>query len=167
MDPTSGIVFHEISSNPDDFLSDLVDADLRKARNLSPAAVCALRRHQVARLEGNVAFLQKKQEEFNRRMEEYIQSIRALIGSVERSLDAEGIHGRRPAAKARGGTRAHCVSCGAATVFRDLHVIAGRDSLESLGEPAGLIVDDAGALKKGSFSCPRCGSGSILIRDLG
>ena len=166
MKPAKGIFFSEISADPSEFLGELGDAQLHKGAPLPPAVSAALRRQQVLRLENNIGLLRKKQEDFNRKMEEYIQNLRALIGTLERSMTIEERE-PAPAARPRGGTEVRCLTCGEQKLFRNLRVIAGRESEESLATPTQVIVEDAGRIKKGTFSCPCCGNGNLLIRQIG
>ncbi len=165
MKHAKGIYFSEISSNPSDFLAELNDPHLHKGMPLPPAVASALRRQQVARMENNIGLLRRKQEDFNRKMEEYIQNIRALIGTLERSMASEE-RDAAPAARGPGGTEVRCLTCGDVKHFRNLRVIVGRDSEESLARPTQVIVDDGGKIKKGTFSCPSCGDESLLIRKV-
>ena len=160
MEPTQGIFFEETSGEPGDFRA-LADPGL-PGRPISPQTVLALKQSQVARLETNVVFLRKKQEEFNRKVEEYVQSIRALILSLKNGAGAEA----RGAGTGPAGTEVRCLTCGAAKVFGEILVVQARDSLTCLSRPTELIVDDAGQIKKGSFRCPRCGNGNLLIREV-
>jgi hypothetical protein len=166
MKPIKGIFFSEISANPSEFLGEVWDGELHKGAPLPASVSSALRREQVARLTNNIGLLRKKQEEFNRKIEQYIQNLRALIGTLERSMTPEE---RDPASAAepRGGTEVRCLTCGEEKLFRDLRVIAGRESEESFTNPTQVIVEDGGKIKKGTFACPRCGNGNLLIRRKG
>jgi len=166
MKPTDGIYFDEVEANPADLIHELADPEIGKAIPLPRTAATALRRQQVARLEDNIVLLRRKQEEFNRKMEEYIQNIRALIGSLERSLSSDERTPAAPTAPA-GSTQVRCLSCGVEKVFGGLRVIAAKESTESITGPTTLIVEEAGRIKKGTFACPRCGNENLLIRKLG
>jgi len=57
---------------------------------LGAATALALKQKQVARLEAKIAFLERKQEDLNRKVDEYIQGLRALILSLEQSMKPPG-----------------------------------------------------------------------------
>ncbi len=160
-----GIYFEEVPASPADLLSEVASSGQKRRTALSSSAARTLRRQQVSRLGENIVLLRRKQEEFNRKMEEYIQNIRALAGSLERSLGAEE---REPDSETgrrlREGTQVRCLSCGEETEFQDLTVLVDCDGSESGADL--LIVDDGGELRKGSFSCPLCGNENLLIRKL-
>ena len=162
------IYFEEVQASPADLIHELADPEIGGAISLPPTAAVALRRQQVARLEDNIVLLRRKQEEFNRKMEEYIQNIRALIGSLERAISSDG---KAPAGKTGGkhreSTQVRCLGCGEEKVFDRLRVIAARESSESITHPTVLIIEDAGRIKKGTFACPKCGNENLLIRKLG
>jgi hypothetical protein len=166
MKPTKDIIFEELETTPADILSEIADTGTDKPAAIDPGASRELRRRQVARLEDNIVLLRRKQDEFNRKMEEYVQNIRALIGSLERNLAAEAQESPPPARQPVGSTQVRCLSCGQEKVFEDFRVIAARDSEESLDRPTILIVEESGKIKKGTFSCPQCGNENLLIRKL-
>jgi hypothetical protein len=166
MKPTKDIIFEELETTPTDILNEIAETGMEKQAQIDPEASRELRRRQVARLEDNIVLLRRKQEEFNRKMEEYIQNIRALIGSLERNLAAEARVGPAPVRMTVGSTQVRCLSCGQEKVFEDFRVIAARDSEESLDRPTVLIVEESGKIKKGIFSCPQCGNENLLIRKL-
>jgi len=158
-DDAGGIFFEELSSSPAEFLSELSRPG--NSTRISPAAAAALRDHQVSRLEANIGILRKKQEEFNRKLEEYVQGVRALIQSLNSPLEREG----ETPEGIRGGTQVSCLGCGAVKVFKDIRLITGQDSPDSIPRPTELIVDRGGTIKKGIFHCPTCGHQHLLIRE--
>jgi hypothetical protein len=166
MKPTKDIIFEELETTPADIMNEIAGAGMDRQVPIDRGASRELRRRQVARLEDNIVLLRRKQEEFNRKMEEYIQNIRALIGSLERSLAAEAQAGPEPPRPTAGSTQVRCLSCGQEKVFEDFRVIAARDSEESIDRPTVLIVEESGKIKKGTFSCPQCGNENLLIRKL-
>jgi hypothetical protein len=162
--PSSGIRFEEARLDPAAIARELADLRERKEAPLPGAAARTLRRQQMGRLETNIRLLRKKQEEFNRKMEEYIQNIRALIGSLEREEAAEdgaGPAGETPEPSA--GTHVRCLGCGEEKMFDGVRVIS-PGSRSSLDRAADFVVDDGGTIRKGRFSCARCGSGNLVIR---
>ncbi len=167
METPKAIFFEETSSNPAEFINEIGDSDHYRSKSISPQATKILRRQQVGRLEANIGFLRQKQEEFNRKMEEYIESIRSLIKNLEQSVagDATPVEAPVPA-PAAAGTQVSCLSCGREAVFRDIQVIVARDSTESINAPTELIVEREGLIKKGTFRCSDCGNENLTIREL-
>jgi len=168
MKSTKGIIFEEIQANPTDLLQDLADPELRKCLQFPASAARALRKQQVSRLEENILLLRRKQEEFNRKMEEYIQNIRSLIGSLERSIALQEREGKDTLSRPiQEGTQVRCLSCGEEKTFGELRVLVARDSAESFSHPTEVIVEQDGRIKKGTFTCPQCGNENLLIRKVG
>ncbi len=167
MDTGKAIFFEETSSNPAEFISELGDSRLYRSKSVSAQTTRILRRQQVGRLEANIDFLRQKQNEFNRKMEEYIESIRSLIRSLEQSVAGETTPlDARPIAAPAFGTQVKCLLCGREAVFRDIQVIVARDSMDSIQAPTELIVERGGLIKKGSFRCPECGNENLSIREM-
>jgi hypothetical protein len=190
MDLETGIFFEEKGGGGAEVLHELAGPRFRRRGGLSSKGFQLLMEEQRRRLERNIVILRGKQADFNRRMEEYIQSIRALIVSLGKPeeeppgpLAASEGEGRGP------GTRVRCLGCGEEKVFPLLVVVAAggpapgglpaggfaasNGAAGSAGGPAAagsageLIVDEEGTLKKGCFSCPRCGNEHLSVRDHG
>jgi uncharacterized protein (DUF983 family) len=163
------IEFREKSSNPADFIFELSDSSGQKhiKKNFNSSAAEALRRQQVARLEANIVLLRKKQEEFNRKMEDYIQNIRTLIGCLHRAMASERRQtSEKYAQPQREGTQVRCLTCGQEKLFKDFMVLLARDSTKTNDQTTELIVNDGGKIKKGFFQCPQCGNKNLLIRKI-
>ncbi len=161
------IAFEELSTSATDFLHELNDPALLRHRNMPPRARSELRRQQVRRLKENIDILLAKRAEFNRKMEEYIENLRALIRSIEKG-DARG-SGTDPERAARGegtATLVRCLGCESQRLFRNLQVIFARESQESLDLPTEVYVLDGDVLKKGRFRCESCGSSHLVIRPV-
>ena len=159
MDSASGIFFEELTANPADLLFELTRPEYATRKTMSPATAEFLRNQQALRLEGNIASLRKKQEEFNRKMEEYIQSLRSLINSL--TPPADGVAKSRP-----GGTHVSCLGCGSIKVFSDIQVISSLGLPVSVPRPLELIVATGETIKKGIFHCPTCGNSHLIVRPL-
>lgn len=159
------IRFQEISVSATDFLHELNDPALIKTREIPGEALVALRRKQINRLRENIVLLTAKREEFNRKLDDYIENLRSLVRAIEeniqRTLEAkspEASEAQRPATVVR------CLSCDAQRVFKDIQVIYAKESEESLTAPTALYVLDGMAFKKGHFVCDSCGGGHLVIR---
>ena len=169
-----GIFFQELSAQASEFLHELADPDLVRARSLPPAVAAKLRTEQVRKLEANIATLREKQEQFNRRMEEYVVNLRRLIASLEvasrrdegrdPSIDAVGPSDAGDAGGACRGTRVCCQHCESERVFEEIRILFARESADSIHRPTECYVDDAGTIKKGVFFCSRCGGETLTIR---
>jgi hypothetical protein len=166
MEATRGICFEEARCGPVHLPG---EAALGRApgSRLSQKAVQSVKRHQVERLKINIGFLRRKQERFNRKLEEYIQGIRALILALEESLVAgEGADRAAPPEERRAGTRVCCLGCGEERLFAGLKVLHQRDSAGAVGGTGTVIVEERGAIKKGRFRCLACREESLSIRSL-
>jgi len=160
MQETDGIFFEELDSNAAEFLSELFRPGSASRLAVSPAAAVSLRNLQVSRLEANIGFLRTKQAEFNRKIDEYVQGLRALIQSLADPAQPEN----DPPAKG-GGTQVACLGCGSLKLFSDIQVISRQESPDSSPGPIGVIVDQGGQLRKGNFRCPTCGDQHLSIRE--
>lgn len=167
MDSTT-INFEELKSDAAQLMQELGSPDaLKNLRVPFPVAV-ELRKHQIARLEDNITILRRKQDEFNRKMEDYISSLTRLIANLRRGVQRDSkkpaVGEPAPAAEKLGGTHVRCVGCGAERDFIDVNVLVALEPEDYLARPTEVIVQKAGQLKKGFFSCPRCGEYNLTIR---
>jgi hypothetical protein len=136
---------------------------------LHTATARFLRERQLERLRGRIHFLRKKQEELNRRVEEYVQSLHSLMRTVETGPHGERTRGAdRPGGGSprtgEAGTRVRCRGCGCERTFEGLLVV---HSAERKGLPGGgpVVVDDHGTLRRGAFCCRRCGECYLAVED--
>ncbi len=164
---SASIRFEEISTDTNEILHEMSLPGLKRNFRLPPQTAVDLRRHQIARLEENIQVLRKKQEEFHRKMEDYIASLRSLINNLRRGLDRPASP-EAPAAAAgldaAAGTHVRCVGCGAEKDFPDVDVLYAKEPEDFLAQPTEVIVQHQGQLKKGIFRCPNCGDCNITIR---
>jgi len=161
------IQFQEISVRATDFFHELSDPALLRNAEMPPRATVELRKQQIARLRENILLLTAKREEFNRKMDEYIENLKSLIRSLEKNVSrelkrsAETLESSAPQA-----TLVRCLSCDNQRVFKRMQVIFARESDESISLPTEVYVLDGTVLKKGLFRCESCGAGSLVIRPL-
>ena len=164
MQPKPRIEFQETAVSATDFLHELHDPGLLRSGALPPHVAAELRRQQVQRLRENISLLVAKRDEFNRKMETYIENLRALIRSIEKSisvgLDVKDDEGGLKA------TLVRCMSCDTQRTFQELRIIFARESDESLARPTVLYVIEGSALKKGHFRCNSCGAENLVIRTV-
>lgn len=161
------IEFRESSTTATDFLHELNDPALLRSRVLPPRATRELRKQQLARLRENIGVLTRKRDEFNRKMEHYIENLRALIRSVEKSVKSEGEE--RPEGGDPAGTPStlvRCLGCDTQQFFRRLEIVFARESEDAFDNPTEVYVLDAGDLKKGHFTCRACGERNLVIRSV-
>jgi capsule polysaccharide export protein KpsE/RkpR len=158
------IKFQESSTSAKDFVHELNDPEMLRNRRIPPRASIELRRQQVARLRDNITVLVSKREEFNRKMEDYIQNLRSLIRSIEKGIAAELKKLPGEGAGAAQGTLVRCLGCESEEVFQRLQVIFARESSESFTVPTEVYVLDGDVLKKGHFACALCGTDGLVIR---
>jgi hypothetical protein len=157
------IFFRELSADATEFLHELSDPELLRAREIPPEVAISLRREQVRKLEQNIATLRNKRAEFNRKMDEYVDVLRRLIASLE----SAGNRGGEPDCRAEGhggGVLVRCVRCDDERAFDQLRILFARESADSIEQPTECYVCDAGVIKKGVFLCGRCGGESLTIR---
>lgn len=159
------IRFQETSATATDFLHELNDPALLKAREMPAQAVVALRRKQIHRLRENIVLLTAKREEFNRKLDDYIENLRNLIRAIENGIRDELEMAARSAAEGEPkATVVRCLSCDAQRVFKDIQVLYAKESDDSLEEPTAVYVLEGTTLKKGHFVCDSCGEGHLVIR---
>jgi hypothetical protein len=157
------IQFQQTRCDSGDLLHELTDPGLLRARTLSTTVANELRRGQIAKLQENIRILRAKQAEFNAKMEQYVANLERLMDSIQRSIARE--LARSPtSAGSRAGTHVRCQGCQQERTFPELEVIFARESDESLNLPTQCYVSDQGRIKKGVFSCRRCGSEHLTIR---
>jgi hypothetical protein len=159
----SSIQFKEVSSRAADFLHELNDPEILRNRKIPPAASIELRKEQVARLRENIGVLEAKRDEFNRKMEEYIQNLASLVRGIEKGIAAESNKLESGAAVGQ-DTLVRCLGCESEAIFRGLQIIFARESNESFTLPTEVYVLEGARLKKGHFSCSACGSERLVIR---
>ena len=167
MPAKSKIEFQETSASATDFLHELNDPSLLKSCTLPARATLELRRQQVTRLEENIRLLTVKREEFNRRMDDYIENLKALIRGIQRRIESEVQKSRnRPSAQEDHATVVRCLGCDSQRIFKAMQIIFARESEESISLPTQVYVLDGPTLKKGHFQCVSCGASSLVIRTL-
>ncbi len=167
MSPKLTIAFQETSVTATDFIHELNDPKLLKNGTLPPQALAALKRKQILRLRENIVLLTAKREEFNRKMDDYMENLKSLIRSLEKSLHGELRKGSEsPAASTSAATVVRCMGCDGQRVFKDLQIVYARESEDSMAIPTEVYVLDAGSLKKGHFLCESCGEGQMVIRSV-
>ena len=134
---------------------------------MPPGATIELRRQQILKLQESITVLTTKREEFQRKMEDYITSLKELIGGLERSIlsEIEKAGSGGDGALAAASIHVRCLRCEAEKVFEEIQIIFARESDESLSLPTQVYVLDAGVLKKGQFRCESCGTESLVIRS--
>ena len=161
----SSIQFREVSGRAADFLHELNDPEILRNRKIPTVASIELRKEQIARLRDNISVLEAKRDEFNRKMEEYIQNLATLVRGIEKGIAAEAEKaGDDPGATPGHDTRVRCLGCECEAVFRGLQIIFARESNESFTLPTEVYVLEGTRLKKGHFSCTSCGSERLVIR---
>jgi hypothetical protein len=167
MPASESIEFRELGVPSTDFLHELQDPAILKTKPLPPKATAELRRRQVERLRANIFALNGKRDEFNRKIAEYVENLKALIRSIERAIqsqapqsDAAGAEGETPA------TLVRCLGCDTHKVFRDIQVVFARESLDAMDRPTEVYVLEGSTLKKGQFHCAACGTENLLIRNV-
>ena len=100
-------------------------------------------------------------------MEHYIENLRALIKSVEKSIDLEVEKNETESETVRmHSTLVRCLSCDTQQFFRELEIIFARESDDSLSKPTEVYVLEGQNLKKGHFACQVCGTGHLVIRSV-
>ena len=161
------ILFQETSSRTTDFLHELNDPGVLRNQLIPPSTAIELRRQQLSKLRQNIEVLTTKREEFNRKMDDYVASLEALIRGIEKSI----VHdiqktGTRAEAPGTAGLSTHvrCTKCETERIFREIQIIFARESDESLSLPTELYVLTDGTIKKGHFRCGNCGTESLVIR---
>jgi len=161
------IEFQETAVSATDFLHELNDPNLLRNCTVPPRVAVELRKQQVHRLRENISVLTAKRDEFIRKMENYIENLRALIRSIERNLEveiqSESDHDAQVDSQT---TLVRCMSCDAQALFKELRIIFARESEESLSRPTEVYVLDGSALKKGFFCCRSCGAENLVIRTV-
>lgn len=166
MTQKSTIEFQETSGNAKEFLHELNDPDLLRNRRMPPAASLAIRKQQVSRLKENVRVLVKKREEFNKKMEDYIANLTALIVKIENQISGNQESASEKKDEAPGSaTQVRCLACETETMFRDFHVLFAKESDDSYTGPTSVYVLDGQRVRKGHFFCRKCGQGNLLIRS--
>ncbi len=156
------IRFEERQVDMGDLLREIGTPGMKKSFKLPAHVATELRRHQITRLEENIAILRKKQEEFHSKMEDYIKSLRRLIANLEKGLESAE---PEPAPKeTSSGTHVRCIGCGSEQVFDDIDVLFAREPEDMFAGPTEVIVRRGGGLRKGSFRCPRCGDCNLSIK---
>lgn len=171
MDSTT-IHFEEIQADIGELVQQIGAPGAERNGELPFSISVELRKMQIKRLEENIGVLRKKQEEFHRRMENYVSSLKNLIDSLQQGLTRDlREHKEQPdrneASKAGvqlHGTVVRCVGCGAEKKFPDVNVLVALEPDEFLTRPTEVIVQDEGQLKKGYFKCPRCGECNLTIK---
>lgn len=159
------IRFQETSATATDFLHELNDPALLKTREMPPQAAVALRRKQIHRLRENIVLLTAKREEFNRKLDDYIENLRNLIRTIESGLREELEKAARSAAEGEAkATVVRCLSCDAQRVFKDIQVLYAKECDDSLEAPTAVYVLEGTTFKKGHFVCDSCGDGHLVIR---
>ena len=162
------ILFHETSARATDFLHELNDPSVLRNQLMPPSAAIELRRQQVSKLRNNIAVLTSKREEFNRKMDDYVASLEALIKGLEKSIVQDLEKSSGPAAGGASvpglSTHVRCTKCETERVFREIQIIFARESDESFSLPTELYVLTGGSIKKGHFRCRACGTESLVIR---
>jgi hypothetical protein len=164
---SASIRFEETSTNTSEILHEMSLPSLKRNFSLPAQTAMDLRRYQIVRLEENIQVLRQKQEEFHRKMEDYIASIRNLINNLRRGLDSPaGSEAPAPAPRidAAAGTHVRCIGCGDEKDFPDVEVLYAKEPEDFLAQPTEVIVQQRGQLKKGIFRCPSCGDCNITIR---
>lgn len=166
----SPIRFNELTSSTGEFLHEMNAPDLLRPGRLSQGVVRSLREEQVERLRRNISVLRHKQDEFNRRIDEYVANLEQLILGLERRSSDPAPPGRESQRPRDGdpeldiGTTVRCLRCGVSHHFDGLTVISARESDESLDSPTQCYVHLDGSLRKGVFRCESCGSEALQIR---
>ena len=160
------IEFQEVSHVATDFLHELNDPALLRGANLPSTVVVELRKHQVLRLKENISLLVGKREEFNRKMESYIENLRALVRSIEKTVCSEIERFAGDEASQNQATLVRCMSCDTQQLFKELQIVFARESEDSLASPTDVYVLQGSVLKKGHFSCHECGATNLVIRSI-
>lgn len=167
MTPDPRIQFQEISVRATEFFHELSDPGLLRSGEMPPRATLEIRKQQIARLRENILLLTAKREEFNRKMDEYIENLKALIRSLEKNISRELKGGAQDAAATgEHSTLVRCLKCDSQRLFKEMQIVFARESDESLCLPTEVYVLEGSALKKGLFLCDACGPGNMVIRPL-
>ena len=165
MSDKPSIHFCELSASAKDFVHELNDPSILRNQQMPPAASIEIRKHQVERLKANIEVLVTKREEFNRKMEDYIQNLNSLIRSIEKRILTDGDKlGDGVAELAGSATRVRCLGCGKEVEFEGVQILFARESEDSFTRPTNVYVLDNGQIRKGHFSCQSCGDESLVIR---
>lgn len=160
----SSIVFLEIDVSTSQLLQEISVPGLKKNFRLPPEIAVELRRQQILRLEENIAMLRRKQEEFHRKMEDYVESLRGLIRNLQSGVDHESPKAARSGDRPMGGALVRCVGCGCERSFPDVDILFAREPEDLFTGPIEVIVQQDGRLKKGVFRCPKCGDCNLTIK---
>ena len=158
-----GILFEESSHEPREFLHELNDPDLLRARSIPRRAAVEIRRQQADKIVRNIEKLRAKQAEFNAKMDDYVGNLERMLEALERRDAEDAAETKREPADAR-GTRVTCSACGAEEVFEHLDVLFARQSDDAFDAPTECYVSELGRIKKGVFCCGGCGSAGVTIR---
>ena len=160
-------IFFEEATNVDtaELLDQLTDPEAYRRKAIPLPCAHVLKRQQIDKLQANIQVLRRKQEEFTRRMDDYIQNIHGLIRALEGSMREEA-NSAAFRESVTGGTQVRCVGCGSEKKFDSVLILSARDSADAIHHPTEVVVDDNGTLRKGTFRCPSCGNQQLLIRDL-
>jgi len=165
MSDKSSIHFCEMSASAIDFVHELNDPSILRNQQMPPEASIEIRKHQVARLKANIDVLVAKREEFNRKMEDYIQNLNSLIVSIEKRIVNDSDKLETQAADVVGAaTRVRCLGCEDEVEFEGVQVLFAKESEDSFTRPTDVYVLDNGQIRKGHFSCQACGDESLVIR---
>jgi hypothetical protein len=166
-----GIFFQEISDNSADFLHELSDPELVRARSIPQAVNAQLRKEQIRKLETNIETLREKQVEFNRKMEDYVTNLKRLIDSLRSTSRRDESSAATPASEAAtnesgpgSGVHVRCLVCENERTFDHLCILFARESDESIHQPTECYVTDSGTMKKGVFFCSTCGGEMLTIQ---
>ncbi len=160
---TPQIVFEEITIATGKLMQELASPEARKNRKVPFPVASQLRQHQITRIEENIQVLRRKQAEFNKKMEDYVQSLESLLKSLQEGGDAQA---DSEDLEDPGGTYVRCIGCGLERQFEEVHVLVALEPEDYLAEPTEVIVQKEGELKKGLFKCPQCGNSNMTIRPL-
>jgi hypothetical protein len=171
MDSTT-IQFEEIQADIGELVQQIGMPGAERNGELPFSLSVELRKLQIKRLEENIGLLRRKQEEFHRRMENYVGSLKKLIDSLQQGLTRDLREQKDKDSEAASdcatvkiqGTVVRCVGCGAEKKFPEVNVLVALEPDEFLTRPTEVIVQDDGQLKKGFFKCPRCGDCNLTIK---
>ncbi len=162
---SKGIFFQEISSDTSEFLHELSDPDLVRAQSIPSEVSAHLRSAQVEKLQHNVETLRNKQNDFNRKMDDYVGNLERLIQSLESSKSSAAKAIDATLAEESSVTRVTCQSCEDQRTFDDLNVLFARESEDSIHQPTQCYVSKSGEIKKGVFFCSSCGGETLTIQS--
>jgi hypothetical protein len=163
------IHFQEVQSDASDLMQELGSPDARRNVRVPFPVAVELRRNQIRRLQENISILRRKREEFNRRMEDYIDSLEHLIANLRRGVETQEQHDAVAPHEGDeiGGTVVRCVGCGGEKEFPNVNVLIAVEPDNYLAQPTEVIIECSGELKKGYFKCPKCGEFNLTIRPRG